>query len=56
LADSVAKLRNGGFGRFEVKRGNGQFAGKSEIAEGRSDLRESVIRKRFAGRRLLSQN
>ena len=37
------KAGNGGFGDLALK-GNRPFAGKSEIAEGRSDLRESVIR------------
>jgi len=31
-------------GDLELERGIDRFAGKSEIAEGRSDLRESVIR------------
>jgi hypothetical protein len=50
------KAGSEGFGRFESKAGKRRFwrfgadggidriAGKSEIAEGRSDLRESVIR------------
>jgi len=44
LGDPVGKRGNGGFGRFGAKGGIDRFAGKSEIAEGRSDLRESVIR------------
>jgi hypothetical protein len=40
LADSVAKPETGGFGRFVAKAGNRPVAGKSEITEGCSDLRE----------------
>jgi hypothetical protein len=41
LADSGLKRD---FADSELKLGIDRFAGKSEIAEGRSDLRESVIR------------
>jgi len=40
LADLVANPGNGGFADLELKLGIDLFAGKSEIAEGRSDLRE----------------
>jgi hypothetical protein len=40
LADLVAKLGIGGFGRFGAKAGIDLFAGKSEITEGCSDFRE----------------
>jgi hypothetical protein len=40
LADLVAKPGIGGFGRFGAKWGIDLFAGKSEITEGCSDLRE----------------
>ena len=40
LADSELKLGNDGFADLELKLGIDLFAGKSEIAEGRSDFRE----------------
>ena len=40
LADLVAKPGNGGFADLGLKLGIDLFAGKSEITEGCSDLRE----------------
>ena len=49
--DSVTMADSGlsGFCGFAAKEGIDRFAGKSEIAEGRSDLRESVIRNDLLG-------